>query len=240
MKVQPLQTLLALKAIAMMPGLKESDRRTGTALIEHFNRRTGRCDPSIGRLSEVTGFSERTVMRATKNLVAAGLFRVDRHGGYSNRNSYEPAWSRLEDVRRVWEAKFNAKSVRAGASALSPSLRQPCHLPGDAGVTQTYRSNNLQNETCLGTAAQENPPAVGPPRPFLKSRASKEAVRNAAERRWSADLHQQFSSRPSLYGEVIDRINEQIRQAATDAEVRSHGAGLLHILDELDLFNREQ
>jgi hypothetical protein len=42
--IQPLDTLLAVKALAVAPDLKATDRRVGAALIEHFNRKTGQCD----------------------------------------------------------------------------------------------------------------------------------------------------------------------------------------------------
>jgi hypothetical protein len=45
MTVRPLDTLLAVKTISLAPGLLENDRRVATVLIEHFNRKTGRCRP---------------------------------------------------------------------------------------------------------------------------------------------------------------------------------------------------
>jgi hypothetical protein len=64
---------------------------------------------------------------------------------------------------------------------------------------------------------------------------SGEAAFAAAERRWSADLHRQFASKPVTYGEIIGAIDEQMRAAATEAEKRRRGAGLERILRELKL-----
>jgi predicted transcriptional regulator len=96
MPVRPLDTLIAIKVINLMPGLRQSDRRVGATLIEHFNRRTGRCDPGLNRLAEMLGLCVRTIIRSTQRLETVGLFRKVRHGGYSNRNSYEPNWASRE------------------------------------------------------------------------------------------------------------------------------------------------
>lgn len=78
---RPIDTLLAIKTLNLVPGLRQSDRIIGTTLIEHFNRRTGRCDPGIERLAKLTNYSTRTVIRATRRLEAAALIRKVRHGG---------------------------------------------------------------------------------------------------------------------------------------------------------------
>src|SRR4029079_7038812 len=98
MHVQPLDILMALKAIGLSQSLKNSDRQIASALLDHFNRRTGQCDPSLGRLAGLGGVSTRTVMRSLARIEAAGLFRRIRHGGHLNRNSYEPDWARFSAI----------------------------------------------------------------------------------------------------------------------------------------------
>jgi predicted transcriptional regulator len=197
MPIRSLDTLLAIKAISIVPGLTESDRQVGIALIEHFNRNSGRCDPSLDRLSEIAGFSTRTIMRALKRLTAAGLFRIDRHGGRSLRNSYEPIWSRLKAIGNTWQAKFTARFLSRGRHEVSPATCQAEAKSPDTGVTQTYCKDNLLNETYLGcptegtgtTPSEPNPPA--PRNPF--STAAGEAARTTAERRWSDGLRNHFN-----------------------------------------------
>ena len=106
MPVRPLDTLIAIKVINLMPGLRQNDRRVGATLIEHFNRRTGRCDPGLNRLAEMLGLCVRTVIRSTQRLETVGLFRKVRHGGYSNRNSYEPNWARIANSPKLWTRGF--------------------------------------------------------------------------------------------------------------------------------------
>lgn len=144
--IKSIDTLLAIKAINLAPGLVPSDRVVGVALIEHYNRRSGRCDPGMERLAGLLGLCTRTVLRATKRLVRAGLFKKVSHGGYFNRNSYEPNWQRLAELEAAWRKKM-AKRSRSCASGESPAAGSWRHGPGDSAVAQTC-STNLHNRTC--------------------------------------------------------------------------------------------
>ena len=108
MSIRPLETLLAIKVINLIPGLCPSDRRVGALLIEHYNRETGRCDPGIQRLSALLGLSTRTIMRSTKRLETASLFKKVRHGGYFHQNSYAPNWARFADA--AWDQRLKLAS----------------------------------------------------------------------------------------------------------------------------------
>jgi len=241
MRISRLETLLALKAILLAPNLVDSDRQIGAALIEHYNRETGRCDPGLDRLSAIFNLSVRTVIRSEKRLVNAGLFKVVRHGGYSNRNSYEPVWTKFWDILKAWDARLKPKRVPdSQVSLMSPSRRQPCHLGGDSAVTQTYR-DNLSKQTCSKRTAEQGNGA-GPPNPELgRSPASSSSTpsRTAAERRWTSALHDRFAAMPVTYGEIIELIDDDIRHAATDAELRHRGAGLDLILTRFRLHDRK-
>src|ERR1700739_2163451 len=106
MRVRPLDTLLAIKAINVAPDLKARDKQVACALIDHFNRKTGQCDPGLERIAELLQVSTRTVMRSIERLEKARLFRVTRHGGHCNRNSYEPRWDRFQEFARAWDKRF--------------------------------------------------------------------------------------------------------------------------------------
>jgi hypothetical protein len=75
MPVRRLDTLLALKVLTLVPDLNASDRRVAGALLEHYNRKTGRCDPGIQRIADLLGLCTRTVIRANDRLEAAKLFK---------------------------------------------------------------------------------------------------------------------------------------------------------------------
>jgi AraC-like DNA-binding protein len=96
-------TTIAHKMINLMPELTGTDKRVAAALIEHFNRKTGQCDPGLDRIARLVGVSRRTVMRSVSCLVGAGVFHVVQHGGRSQRNSYEPVWLRFRELDALWQ-----------------------------------------------------------------------------------------------------------------------------------------
>jgi hypothetical protein len=98
-----LQTLLAFKVISLMPGLSVAARRVACAIIDHFNRFDGQCDPSVTRLALLLGLHRRTVLRAIDELDSRALILKERHGGLSQRNSYEPIWDLLGKLEEEWK-----------------------------------------------------------------------------------------------------------------------------------------
>lgn len=229
MTIRELDTLLAIKALLLAPDLLDTDRRVAAAIVEHFNRKTLRCDPSIGRIARLVEVSTRTVMRSMKRLEQRGLISRTRHGGYSNRNSYAPNWNKLSEIGRVWQTRFtdSARAQSRSGTDLSRMQRQPSHSTADAGVTQTC-SRNLLNKTfeatkgVTGAMAQVSVatmPATG----------RTDAAQAEALRRWTTELHLEFSELAVTYGEIIDKITPEIEQAATSAEMRRRGAGLEYV-----------
>jgi hypothetical protein len=223
MSIEALETLLAIKILGLVPGLKGSDQRVATVLLEHFNRRTGQCDPGLTRISELLGISVRTVIRSNTRLEASGLFRKVRHGGYGNRNSYQPVWSRFTEHQALWQAKMKYKS-RSGVPVVSPASRHDCHVQHDSTVTQTCSTNTSQPTYSSGL-----------PKKRWSGKSSSAAARDEAERRWSRAITDRFRSTPVTYAQVIEAITVDISKAATDAELQRSGAGCDHIMRELKL-----
>jgi hypothetical protein len=234
--VQKGDILIALKAINLTPGISNSDRAVAAALLDHFNRKTGQCDPGIKRLAGLLGVSERTIYRSLNRIEADRLFKRIRHGGHLNRNSYEPNWRRFREIESIWSARMKP-APRSGATDVSPGTGQTCQLPGDNGVTQTCRTN-LSKETyqeSLPTKENSTTASVTRRASFGPSPSSADALAVAAQRRWHSDLHQVFGSLTVTYGEVLDRIDAEVEAAATLAEVNRRGAGLQYIVTKLRL-----
>jgi DNA modification methylase len=180
MQVQKGDILIALKAINLSPDIGNCDKAVAAALLDHFNRRTGQCDPSIKRLARLLGFSERTIFRSLKRIEADRLFKRIRHGGHLSRNSYEPNWQRFREIESRWSARM--KPAASGPTKLSPTPSQGCQLEPDNPVTQTFRKN-LSKETCQSghpIRARSSSGHVGA-RPFAHT-SSDEASLNAAGR----------------------------------------------------------
>ena len=65
--------------------------------------------------------------------------------------------------------------------------------------------------------------------------AARDAARAVAERRWFDDLRAKFGSLKITYAEILTKIDQAMNDAATDAELRSRGAGLSYLMRELKL-----
>jgi hypothetical protein len=248
----PLDTTIAHKVINLMPELSGTEKRIAAAIIDHFNRKTGQCDPGFKRIAWLLGISRRTVIRAISQIERTGILLKVRHGGHLQRNSYTPVWARFREFEAAWNARFNTNRARRSHAKMSPGQCQVSPLPGDETVTQTLLTNHM-NETCPSGSASAK---LRPPSTLVgcKGQAKKEgsktaqdyfapsgpggqspieAALSAAERRWSSALHDQYSVTPAVYGEIIGAIDPVMQAAATEAEMRRPGAGILYILNQL-------
>ena len=237
MQLQKGDILIALKAINLSPGIRNRDRAVAAALLDHFNRKTGQCDPGIKRLAGLLGISERTVFRSLNRIEADRLFRRVRHGGHLNRNSYEPNWRRFRELELVWSARM--KPHQAVATELSSEPRHGCRVPADKHVTQTCRIN-LSKETCLRGLPKKGlgdsrAPGLELPSSFQRGQSSANAARTAAERRWSDALLKFFEGKPLSYGEAVNAIDEKMASAATEAEMHQSSNGLPYLLRQLKI-----
>lgn len=242
---KPLDTLIAYKVIAIVPGLSSADRRVAGAILDHFNHETGRCDPSIDRLADLLDLDRRTVLRAVRTLDQFGLILKDRHGGRSLRNSYEPAWEKFRELEAGWRKRFNGRS--AGALVTNPTKEkcQQRHSADDKPVTQTIQRNHsiepVRSDAAAkarnrerggraeGSARREKVVLPHPSsRPNFHLPASRDAAATAAQRRWSGDLLRTLSA--TDYVTVSVAIDDDISGKATAAEMRKHGAGLAYVL----------
>jgi hypothetical protein len=61
-------------------------------------------------------------------------------------------------------------------------------------------------------------------------------MRSAAERRWSDALSHEFSAKPVTYGDIIAAMTSEIQEAATDAELRTRGAGFTYVMRALGVW----
>ena len=253
MHVRSLDMLFAYKALSVEPNLTAIDRRVGAALLEHLNRRSGRCDPGLERIAGLLAVNTRTVMRALKRLEAAGLFKRIRHGGLMNRNRYVPNWTRFREIEAAWSTSCKTPKV-------SPAPRQESHFPGDSRVAQTSYINQSKGTSyglpkdrrgdrplsqqpsgegvatavapgSTGSITTPTTRAIGPPR----SICSAVAAREAALRRWTDALNRRFGHQPLTYQDILEAIDQSMIEAATNAELARRGGGITYIVAQLRL-----
>jgi hypothetical protein len=246
---QKFDTTIAHKIINLMPELTGTDKRVAAAILEHFNRKTGQCDPGLDRIARLLGVSRRTAIRSVSTVAAAGVFHVIRHGGRSQRNSYEPVWLRFRQLDALWKRRFRGKGSSADGVKMSPDNGQTCHVPRDEPGTQTFLTNQSEEtRSDVPTSAKELPnertdrkgqpikenhdPRPAPSRSTNGSQVSV-AAHTAAERRWNSELLKRYSATPNVYAAIIDAINPELQREATEAEMHKRGAGLALILEQL-------
>lgn len=102
MRLAPNDILFAHIALHVVPDLSPSARRVGAAIIEHFNKRTGQCDPSIERLGRLLGLSPTSVKAATAELCRGDSALFDRivNGGHCAPHCLSPALGSAERHHR--------------------------------------------------------------------------------------------------------------------------------------------
>lgn len=148
--------LFAHKALNVMAGLTEATKRVAGAIIDHFNKRTGQCDPSIERLATLLGIDRATVIRATEKLHGLGFIEKISHGGKAHRAAYLPNWERFRSIVQDWDARMKTgdapstpcRSTGTPADTPAPNVAsvrrsrsQGCDVKGRSAATQTLRSN---------------------------------------------------------------------------------------------------
>jgi hypothetical protein len=143
-------TTLALKAIALTNRLNGTGKRIGAALLDHFNRQTGRCDPSYETMAKLLSIHRRTVGRGVTSLVEIKFFKMITHGGNNHCNSYQPNWELFRALEERWKRGRREHADRFASQEMSSSAGQSCPSGGGQSALQTC-SNNLIQLTCSGT-----------------------------------------------------------------------------------------
>jgi DNA-binding MarR family transcriptional regulator len=241
---QKLDMLLAFKAISLSEVLTGSEKRILATILDHFNQKTGQCDPSLGGIAELLSVDRRTVMRAIKRAEQLGLFRKVRHGGNFHRNSYAPTWLHFRRIEESWRQKKREHRLRNKFKNESPFQRQRSHSAGGEVAPQTCPINN-SHETChSGSANKEHSQPYSltsiTRQPLqrlnrtvhVKHASSQEAARDAAQRRWDNAILKRFSGQP-VYAQIVTAIDPALSDAATKVEVEKPGSGFWYVLEQL-------
>lgn len=245
---QALDTLLAFKVIALSDTLSGTEKRVTATIVDSFNHKTTQCDPSLNCIAHLLELDRRTVIRAVKRVEHQRFLRKKRYGGRFHRNSYEPNWLLYRALEGAWAARKRTRHW--GVPEMSPGSSQNCHPTGAPADTQTFPINqsnkpSARDPAChggdgksasCGQTTKEERRAILTPEGSTRFRTatrSRAAAATAAERRWNRALHEQFSSSPEVYAQVIGAIDDAMQCAATAAEIKRHGAGVAYILEQL-------
>ena len=224
--------LIACKVI-MRADVPSAAKATASILIDRLNSKTLRCDPSIGGLASLSGYSRSNVQAGLKKLVEEGLLIIHRHGGLSGRNSYEFCWDKI--------FRLDEEFQKALFPGRDPTRNQGVAVP-DIGA-QTLSNNPNKEPERVGALSEPFPLSkakkgqarreIVSNRPFaIQLPSSAEANETAAIKRWNDDLTQLNRRVPATLA-FADLIDIAVADAATKAEMRRHGDGLRIILDHV-------
>lgn len=238
--------LFAHKALNIAAGLSEATRRVAGAIIDHFNKKTGQCDPSIARIADLLAMSRESVLRATRQLHEDGWIERVAHGGNSHRTAYLPNWEKFNALVATWDDRMKggggddtpcrhtgtpADAPAGKVSGLTPSQCQYRHLDSVRSDTQTNLSN------------QSNKP-IEPER--RRTRDQQQAVSSAGQAKNGLrnGVSRQASPAPLTLLEVAGRspsfrmIAEERAKSRWDADLRAlgwqaYGDAIEHITEPL-------
>ena len=223
-----LGTLFGYKAISRSQSLSGTDKSVASSILDHYNHKTGRCDPSRETLAALVGTNVRSVSRSITKIAKSGLFTVIRHGGVQQCNFYKPNWAQFEQIESEWQQRRKTYSMRFTDQNLSPQQGQSCHLPPDENVMQTSSTNLLllthepkfQSHSERGFAKGSGLAA----RPSSPNQA--QVAVNKAEARWNKDLIKKYGAQSPTYAKVTELLTSDMQQKATDAELKRRGGGI--------------
>ena len=98
---------IAFKAIALSD-LPTSHKQVAAALLDHFNRTNGRCDPSMGILAFVLNFKPPLCCAGTEPLGARRAFSQREAWGQF---LHQPIYPRLDEIPREGRCLAGAQTI---------------------------------------------------------------------------------------------------------------------------------
>lgn len=131
--------LFAHKALNLLPGLSVAGRRVAGALIDHFNKKDGRCYPGVERLCKLLGLSKASVLRATKILHERKIIAKLSHGGPNFQATYQPNWDYLRAVVAEWDARMKTTSRNRETNNAPNSPKSEAPITEQASKSQAYK-----------------------------------------------------------------------------------------------------
>jgi len=253
--------LFAHKALNIVPGLSSATRRVAGAIIDHFNKNTGQCDPSIERISKLLGIDRATVLRATERLCEPeiGLFEKVSHGGKSNRAKYLPCWEVFHGIVADWDARMKLGKAPEKVAELRRTRSQNCDVKGRRTATQTLLINQSKKpfekqeqqkspsihelsakqattaRLTKGVQKRHRAPCFLLPINGGRSPSHEEAAMAQAEKRWTKDI---LALGEAALAECLECMTELLTIAASRAEMHRRGDGLRIVLDAINQHRR--
>jgi hypothetical protein len=123
--------------------LNGTEKRIAVAVLDHFNRKTGRCDPSYETLAKLLRVHPRTIGRGVTKVVKVGFLKKVRHGGNNRCNSYRPPWELYRSLEERWKGERRQHADRFARQEVPSSPGQSCPVDRGEIAPQTYLNNSI-------------------------------------------------------------------------------------------------
>lgn len=236
----PLDVTLAFKALSLCPDLSVTARRVGATLVDHFNRRTGQCDPSQGRIARLLENDISSVKRGVKELcestdVRSALFTRISHGGGYAKCAYQPLWPVFREIAAAWDAAKGGDHANGAATkvaVLPPDSGQLCNGSGGNFERQTIRTK--KNYKSSPSSERKSKALSGSATGFGKkgcqnSPNHSDVFNNIIEDRINNEMLSVFDE--IEYAEIVEFLNTETYEKAILAEKKQSGAGIIFIVN---------
>jgi hypothetical protein len=230
--IPPQAIAQAYRVLSLMDG-NDRGRRVAALVLDHFNRATGQCDPSVSRIAKILGMGRATVFRALGEEPLSLLFQRVSHGGHSHRNSYAPDWALFGWVSDAFDAARDGNKPLPMVADVRRSRSHLCDVDGLTGETQTYRIN-------LHNKPTESPrPFTQQPLRFVRvvdgrlGKTTGFAAVSVADRKIADALNKALAGDVDAYGKVLQLATPELYEQAQQAELRRPGSGARMLLEAL-------
>lgn len=223
----------ARAALARARELPPASRLVGAVILDHYNRDTGRCDPSVERIGRISGLHERSIRRAAALLDELGLIARRVHGGRRHRNAFAPDFAAI--IALDASTAFESGSVTTVTTRTLWSADPDSRVPHNLNLEPESDS-----EVVAGTARE---PRTAPVRPAPRGAGSggsrqqrelllpidggrRQIAETAASNRLWRDLRQRYFGTAGWGGIVDAMLVDDLVEAAQAAEMRRPGVGI--------------
>src|SRR5262249_13469573 len=112
------------RALRLDTRLGDMDRLVGAVIVDHFNLKTGRCDPAYEMIALQLGIDRSTAIRAVKRLCQYGWLRTERRLDQRGKQLTNQFWPRLPQPIISMFAEScepGGKSAQPGGKSAEPS-----------------------------------------------------------------------------------------------------------------------
>lgn len=223
---------LAHRALCIERTLTPAAKAVCSELVDHFNRKTGQCDPGKKRLADLTGYSIRTVTNALRILEQKQFIIRFRHGGGHFTNAYFINWQKFRKIAHSGDQPDETICTTPGEETLITTGEAQCPQT----IERTFEKKPLKERSDRKdniTHHSQPIPSRSTGQTFRRLPPSRQVLENLAVKAWERHLRKIVGQ--ERYADALEKLTPEICEAATRSEIKKPGSGAYTVLDTLKL-----